>query len=55
MKQKFHKKYGYGYIIENASDEIRLTNTTYKEEEKGPSSTKKLKRAQEEKPAHTTC
>ena len=52
LKQKFKKKYGYGYIIENASDEIILTNSTYKEEEKGPSSTKKLKSAHEEKPAH---
>ena len=26
-KQKFHKKYGYRYIIEKASDEIILTNS----------------------------
>ena len=53
MKEKFKKKHGYGYIVETASDD-QLINPHDEEEkkEKGPSLSKKQKRAEDEKPAH---
>ena len=49
LKTKHHKKHGYNYIIENASNEIQLTKAKYEE---GPSPTKKQKTIHDEKPAH---